>query len=68
MIGSEGVPTVLKQHETKQSVFDLTATLIKQGLIKLEDVWSHFEPVKGQEKDEICVLLHRQKTALEYYY
>jgi len=56
-----------------QSLFDLTAMLIKHEVISLEDIWSHIEskldpPPDEANGDEIDLLLDNQIKDLDYQY
>ena len=56
-----------------QSLFDLTAMLIKHEVISLEEIWSHIEskldPTPDEANgDEIDLLLDNQVKDLDYQY
>ena len=57
-----------------QSLFDLTALLIKYEVVAIEDIWAHIESKmtekesNEQTKDEIEQLLDKQVESLDYLY
>ena len=56
-----------------QSLFDLTAVLIKHEVVSLEDIWPHIEskldPTPDEVTgDEIDLLLDSQVKDLDYQY
>jgi len=82
-IGADGLPIEEKASEegTKesqfslvdQSLFDLTAMLIKHEVVSLEDIWPHIEikldPITDEATgDEIDSLLDKQVKDLDYLY
>ena len=66
-IGDQGVPERTGGEEVNQSLFELTALLIKHEVIQLADMWPHLEHTLKKsegEPDEIEALLKRQIESL----
>ena len=54
-----------------QSLFDLTAMLVKHEVVRLEELWPHIESCLGDgysDKDEIDDLKEMQNKSVDYLY